>query len=85
MKNNKYEENIFYYFASDLGSKIDDIRFYKTVRIIMETRISLNPKRKGRSGKRRDRDFGRDKRFEGIIIIATAREKEEKGGDAGER
>lgn len=38
-----------------------------------------------RSGKRRDRDFGRDKRFEGIIIIATAREKEEKGGDAGER
>lgn len=38
-----------------------------------------------RNGKRRDRDFGRDKRFEGIIIIATAREKEEKGGDAGER
>lgn len=51
----------------------------------METRISLNPKRKGRSGKRRDRDFGRDKRFEGIIIIATAREKEGKGRDAGER
>lgn len=81
MKNNKYEENIFYYFASDLGSKTMISDFIKLFELSWRREyLSIQ-----RNGKRRDRDFGRDKRFEGIIIIATAREKEGKGRDAGER